>query len=122
MGKKTNFDRIKFNYYTKKGFVFNKNSLKIKKSIVNFFVNYINDLVVISNDQTKIKTVNTIIKHFLRRRGLKAQFFKSKIKEWENNIKLNYLGFTFYCVQKKIFSAKICLFSFKKKKKKKKKK
>merc|ERR1712115_570941 len=104
MGKKTNFDRIKFNYYTKKGFVFNKNSLKIKKSIVNFFVNYVDDLILISNDQTKIKTANTIIKHFLTRRGLKTQLFKSKIKEWGNNTKLNYLGFTFFSIQNKIIA------------------
>merc|ERR1711933_399789 len=51
--KKIIFDQKKFNFYVKQGFVYHKNSLKIKKSVINFFVRYNNDFVVISNDQIK---------------------------------------------------------------------
>ena len=102
--KKTAFDLEKFNYYSKQGFLYKKGDSKVRKSLSSVIVRYVDDFIVIVNDENEARLINSNIKLFLERRGLKFNLSKSKIFKWENNAKFNYLGFTFHYILKKKIS------------------
>lgn len=100
--KKTVFDLEKFNYYLKQeGFFYNKRNLKVRKSLSSVIVRYVDDFIVIVNDENEARLINSNIKLFLKQRGLKLDLSKSTIFKWKNNAKFNYLGFTFHYILKK---------------------
>lgn len=100
--KKTAFDLENFNYYLKQeGFFYNKGDSKVRKSLSSVIVRYVDDFIVIVNDENEARLINSNIKLFLKQRGLKLNLSKSTIFKWENNAKFNYLGFTFHYILKK---------------------
>jgi RNA-directed DNA polymerase len=100
--KKTDFDLEKFNYYSKQeGFLYNKGNSKVRKSLSSVIVRYVDDFIVIVNDENEARLINKNIKLFLKQRGLKLNLSKFTIFKWENNVKFNYLGFTFHYILKK---------------------
>lgn len=99
--KVTAFDQEKFDYYVKQGFQYNKSSSKVRKTVTSSIVRYVDDFIVVVNDETEARIINNNIKHFLAQRGLEINLSKSNIIKWENNAKFNYLGFTFHYVLKR---------------------
>jgi RNA-directed DNA polymerase len=102
--KVTAFDEEKFNYYTNKGFCYNKNSSIVRKSLTSSIVRYANDFIVIFNDKKLAEITSNKIDHFLKERGLNKNHYKSKIFKWENNTKFDFLGFTFHYILAKRFT------------------
>lgn len=99
--KKTAFDSEKFNYYVKQGYHYKKSSSIVRKTLTSSIVRYVDDFIIVINDETEARTVNDNIKLFLAERGLKCNLSKSKIFKWENNAKFDYLGFTFHYILKR---------------------
>lgn len=102
--KKTAFDQEKFDYYTKQGFRYNKNSSIVRKTLTSSIVRYVDDFIVVVNDETQLKIIKDNIKRFLTERGLEINLSKSKVFKWENNAQFCYLGFTFHYILKKKIS------------------
>ena len=102
--KKTVFDAEKFNYYTNKGFHYNKSSSVVRKTLSSTIVRYADDFIVVVNDKEQVEIVSNKIDAFLQERGLNKNISKSKIFKWENNVKFDYLGFTFHFILEKKFS------------------
>jgi len=99
--KKTAFDSEKFNYYVIQGYHYKKGSSIVRKTLTSSIVRYVDDFIIVINDETEARTVNDNIKLFLAERGLKCNLSKSKIFKWENNAKFDYLGFTFHYILKR---------------------
>jgi len=99
--QKTVFDPEKFNYYLKPCFRHNKSPLLVKKTFISSVVRYIDDFIVVVNDELQAKTIKNNIKRFLAVRGSEINLCKSKIIKWKNNAKFDYLGFTFHCILKR---------------------
>lgn len=102
--KATAFDEEKFNYYESKGLTYSKSSSTVRKTITCFTVRYADDFVVVVNDREQAKIINDKIDAFLQERGLNKNPIKSKVLKWENNVKFDYLGFTFHYILGKRFS------------------
>lgn len=99
--RKTAFDSEKFNYYAKQGYCYKKNSSLVRKTLTSHVVRYVDDFIIVVNDETEAKTIYGNIKLFLSERGLECNPSKSQIFKWENNAKLDYLGFTLYYISKR---------------------
>ena len=99
--KKTAFDSNKFDYYAKQGHHYKKGSSIVRKTLSSSIVRYVDDFIIVVNDETEARTINNNIKLFLAERGLECNSSKSKIFKWENNAKFNYLGFTFHYILKR---------------------
>jgi RNA-directed DNA polymerase len=102
--KKTAFDEEKFNYYTNKGFHYNKSSSVVRKTLTSTIVRYADDFIVVVKDKEQVEIVSNKIDAFLQERGLNKNISKSKIFKWEDNVKFDYLGFTFHFILEKRFS------------------
>jgi retron-type reverse transcriptase len=88
-GKVINYDKSKNMHYN--------------KTFTSFFVRYADHFIVVVNDKEQVKIISDKIDYFFKERGLNKNFSKSKIVKWENNSKLDYLGFIFhYIIEKKI--------------------
>lgn len=96
---KVDTDKQKYILKTTKIKYTSKDSI-IRKTISNRIVRYADDFIVISNDFEEIHLLNTKIKEFLKQRGLNINEDKSKLYKWSNNVKFNYLGFTFHYITK----------------------
>lgn len=99
--KKTAFDSEKFNYYEKKGYKYEKDSSVVRKTLLSSIVRCVNDSIIIVNDETEAMIIYNNVKLFLAERGLHFNLSKSKIIKWENNVKFDYLGFTFHYILRK---------------------
>jgi len=99
--KKTAFDSEKFDYYAKQGHHYKKGSSIVRKTLSSSIVRYVDDFIIVVNDETEARIINNNIKLFLAERGLECNSSKSKIFKWENNAKFNYLGFTFHYILKR---------------------
>jgi RNA-directed DNA polymerase len=99
--KKTAFDSEKLNYYIKRVSYYKKGSSIVRKTLSSSIVRYVDDFIIVVNDEIEAKIINNNIKLFLAERGLVCNSFKSEIFKWENNVKFDYLGFTFHCIFKK---------------------
>lgn len=99
--QKTAFDPEKFNYYLKQGFKYNKSSSFVRKTLSSSVVRYVDDFIVVVNDELQAKIIKSNIKRFLAERELEINLSKSKIVKWKNNAKFDYLGFTFHYILKK---------------------
>ena len=99
--KKTVFDYEKFDYYVKKDYNNKRGSSVVRKTLSSSIVRYVNDFMIVVNDKMEARIIYNNIKLFLVDRGLQFNLSKSKIIKWENNAKLNYLGFTFHYILKK---------------------
>jgi len=99
--KKTAFDSEKFNYYVKQGHRYKKGSSLVRKTLTSHVIRYVDDFIIVVNDETEAKTIYGNIKLFLAERGLECNSSKSKIFKWENNAKFDYLGFTFHYILKR---------------------
>lgn len=102
--KATAFDEDKFNYYQSKGLTYSKSSSTVRKTLTCFTVRYANYFIVVVNDREQAKIINDKIDAFLQERGLNKNPIKSKVLKWENNVKFDYLGFTFHYILGKRFS------------------
>jgi len=102
--KATAFDEEKFNYYVSKGLTYNKNSSTVQKPLTGCIVRYADDFIVVVNDKEQAEMISNKIDIFLQERGLNKNPIKSKVFKWENNVKFNYLGFTFHYLLRKRFS------------------
>jgi len=103
--KKTAFDVEKFNYYTKKGFRYNKSSSIVRKTLTSSIVRYADNFIVVVNDKKLAEDISNKIDQFLKIRGLNKNHSKSEIIKWGHNAKFDYLGFTFhYILAKKKFT------------------
>lgn len=102
--KLTSFDEEKFNYYVSKGLTYNKSSSIVRKTLTSSIIRYVDDFIVVVNDKEQAKIISNKIDTFLQERGLNKNPIKSKVFKWENNVKFEYLGFTFHYILKKRFS------------------
>lgn len=77
--KKTAFDSEKFNYYVKRGHHHERGLSLVKKTFSSGIVRYVDDFIIVVNDETEAKTINNDIRLFLSERGLGCNSFKSKM-------------------------------------------
>jgi len=80
------------------GVVFERVYLNANKNLSNFFVRYGDTFIVGTHNKMESKRIWNCIKTFLSVRGLQINFIKSKIQNWKEGSKFNYLGFTFYFI------------------------
>jgi len=102
--KKTAFSQEKFDYFNGKGIQYNKSSSRVRKTLTSTMVRYADDFIVITNDKEQAEIISNKIDVFLQERGLNKNPVKSKIFKWKNNVKFDYLGFTFHYILEKRFS------------------
>merc|ERR1712157_460870 len=94
--KKTAFD-----YYTKQGHNYKRGSSIVRKTLSSSIVRYVDDFIIVVNDKTEARIINNNVILFLADRGLECNLSKSRIFKWENNVKFDYLGFTFHYILKR---------------------
>ena len=99
--KKTAFDSKKFDYYTKQGHNYKRGSSIVRKTLSSSIVRYVDDFIIVVNDKTEARIINNNVILFLADRGLECNLSKSRIFKWENNVKFDYLGFTFHYILKR---------------------
>jgi len=100
--KLTVFDEKKSNYYVSKNIHYNKSFVVEQKTISSNLVRYASYVIIVVNDKSQIKLISNEINIFLQERGLNKNSIKNIIFKWKNNIKFDYLGFTFnYILEKK---------------------
>ena len=102
--KKTAFDSEKYNYYTKKGYNYNKGSTIVRKTLTSSIVRYVNHFIIVVNDKAEANKIYNNVILFIIERGFRFNLSKPKIIKWKNNAKFDYLGFTFHYILKKRYT------------------
>lgn len=97
-------NKKKFDYYKTKSMKYHKSFSVVKQTFTSSIIRYADDIIVVVHNQKEAEIINQKINNFLQKRGLNKNFIKSKIFKWENNVKFDYLGFTFHYILGKKFS------------------
>jgi RNA-directed DNA polymerase len=72
----------------------------VRKSLTSTVIRFVDDFLVITNDEKQSIYILNKIKSFLSIRGLTLNDEKTKIISWKNNSKFDFLGFTFHYLTK----------------------
>nr|YP_010338942.1 putative reverse transcriptase protein [Erythrolobus coxiae]UNJ19014.1 putative reverse transcriptase protein [Erythrolobus coxiae] len=94
----TAFDQEKSDFLANRGQNYKRGQSKVRKTLSNRIIRFVDDFIIISNDQKEIFKVKENLKKFLDLRGLEINEEKSELMKWKNGTKFNYLGFTFHYI------------------------